>query len=150
MKTIEIKLYQFNELNKKAQETAIAKNQKNQHYFYQGENSASLEAFEKMVGLGATDYEYGYQTYANASTGSIDDDILALKGKRLLSYVWNNYSDIFYRKYLKHGELRQERPIGYHRMRKTRTIKSGPNKGKSSSSYYSNIQLKTLNCINLT
>lgn len=146
MKTIEVKLYKFSELNEEAQQVAVAKNQENQHYFSQGENSASLKAFENMCNLRSTDYSYGGQTYATARTGQIDDDILQLKGKRLLSYVWNNYSEIFSRKYLNHGELREERRNGYHRMRKTRTIESGPNAGKSSSSYYSNIQLDTLNC----
>jgi len=146
MKTIEVKLYKFSELSKEAQETAVTKNQENQHYFSSDDNRESLKAFEKMIGLGSTDYEYGYQTFASARTGMIDDDILALKGKRLLSYVWNNYREIFSRKYLGHGELREERRNGHHRMRKTRTIESGPNAGKSSSSYYSNIQLDTFNC----
>lgn len=146
MKTIEVKLYQFSELSKEAQETAVKKNQENQHYFSSDENSATLKAFEEMTGIGNTDYSYGYGTHATVRTGMIDDNILELKGKRLLSYVWNNYREIFSRKYLKHGELREKSRNGYHRMRKTRTIESGPNAGKSSSSYYSNIQLDTLNC----
>jgi len=146
MKTIEVKLYKFSELSKEAQETAVTKQQENQYYFSSEENEESLRAFEKMLGIGRTEYEYGYQTFASARTGMIDDDILALKGERLLSYVWNNCNEIFSRKYLKHGELREERRNGYHRMRKARTIESGPNAGKSSSSYYSNIQLQTFNC----
>lgn len=149
MKTIELKLYKFEELSEEAQQQVI-ENYLNRErcYHWESENRATLEAFCNVIGLDSRriDYEYGDgYGHVSVNTGAIDDDVLNLSGPRLLSYVWNNWRELFERKYLKHGELSPEKKE-YHRMRAQKLIKGGPNAGKYSISYYSNIQLELDNC----
>jgi hypothetical protein len=99
MKTIEIKLYQFQELNKQAQEKAL-NNYRSEgidcSYFYD-EAHETVKKFHDIFGT-----EDGHHSWLDIKTAHIDENILELKGLRLRTYIINNfYSQIFSGKYKK-------------------------------------------------
>lgn len=141
MRTVEVKVFSFEELSDKAKKRAIEEHSRGMEYGWSSENEASLKAFADLFNLHRLDWQYGFcHAYASASFESWSEGRENLSGKRLIAELWNIGKDrIWKRKYLKHGELRDERPP-YHPMREVREITTGPNKGKYSVSYYSRIQ----------
>jgi len=146
MKTIEVKIYSFDELTEDAKKVAI-ENYKNNNLtfdFIYSDAEKTVEAFCEAFNV-----KIGRHSWLDCNTSHIDDDILNLNGLRLRKYILNNFSDtLFKRKYL-HGELVESfKP--YHRMKKqTKITNNCPNKDKISVSYYSNIFVEANNC-NLT
>lgn len=99
MKTIEIKLYQFEELNKEAQEKAL-NNYRSEgidcSYFYD-EAHNTVKKFHDIFGT-----EAGHHSWLDIRMVYIDDNILGLTGLRLRTYIINNfYSQIFSGKYIR-------------------------------------------------
>ena len=147
MKTIRIKIYEFNELSEAAKQTAI-ENYKNNNLSFDwiySDAEKTVKAF-----CDAFNVETGRNSWLDCNTSNIEEDILNLTGLRLRKYLLNNFGSTLYkRKYLKHGELADSfKP--YHRMKKQTEITTNcPNKGKISVSYYSNIFVEANNC-NLT
>jgi hypothetical protein len=89
MRTIKIKVYKFEELNEKAQEKAICSyHQQDLDYsYYYDEVAESAKAVANLFNL-----KFGRE-YTDLRWSHIDDDILELKGVRLLKYILNNYAD---------------------------------------------------------
>jgi hypothetical protein len=98
MKTIEIKLYSFDELSDEAKQKALD-NYRNKNYdnsFYYDEINSSVEAVIELFNLKTG------RDYSDIRTGHIDDCILELSGARLYKWLINNhYSDLFKGKYIK-------------------------------------------------
>jgi hypothetical protein len=136
MKTIEINLYKFEELNKEAKEAAIenyrSENSDFEHIYYDAEKT--VKAF-----CDAFNVETGRNSWLDVSLNHLEEYVLNLSGLRLRKYLINNFSDVLYRrKYLKSGEILDGlKP--WHPMRKQKTLKAGPDKGKIYVSYYSNL-----------
>lgn len=99
MRTIEINLYQYNELSEEAKEKAFNDFCSNDYYHWNGENNKVLEWFKNTFDVKIIDWEYGYQNYISwESEYTTDQD--ELTGKRLISFLWNNYkNDLFQGKY---------------------------------------------------
>ena len=135
MRTIEVCLYKFDELSEEAKENALS-NITIDNSFWYNEAHKTVEKFHDVFGT-----REGYRSWLDIRTEHIDSDILELSGFRLQKYLWNNFgSELFTRKYLKHGELVDAKKPS-HRMMKQRLITTKcPNQGKWSISYYSNIQ----------
>ena len=99
MKTIEIKIYQFEELNKEAQETAI-NNYRNEGidcYYIYDEAHNTVKKFNEIFGT-----KEGHRSWLDIRTENIDNNILELKGLRLRTYIINNFwNDIFSGKYIR-------------------------------------------------
>lgn len=134
MKTIQINLYSFNELNDKAKQKAI-NNYRNNNYsqYYFDEIIESVKKLANILNL-----EFGRE-YTDIRTSHIDDNILELSGVRLYKYIINNYyNDLFKPKYL--GCIGDNRVIK-HRMSKTNFYNMDKGAIVSSSNFiYSNIQ----------
>lgn len=102
MRTIRTKVYQFSELNEKAQKTAIEKCRQqnwesghNQIYFDEVVDTVKkvLELFGLETGRQYDDIRYSH----------IDDNILELSGVRMYKYILNNYGyALFKPAYIKH------------------------------------------------
>ena len=90
MKSINLKLYSFNELPENVQNRIVENWRNDDQYFWQDENYNSLKAFCNIFQIRIKDYDYGYRNYINAAI-DIDDEILTLSGLRLAKYIWNNY-----------------------------------------------------------
>ncbi len=147
MKTIELKLYSFDELTEEAKNTAI-KNYRNQDNdncdFIYSDAEKTVEKFCEAFSV-----KTGRDSWLDCYTSHIDDFILNLTGLRLQKYLYNNFGSTLYkRKYLKHGENFENRPVKLFRMQKLNEINQGPNKGKFYFTYYSNLKKDT--CCNLT
>lgn len=99
MKTVNLNLYQFDELSEKAQEKVINSWRENDEYFWGDENAESLNAFCKIFAIKIKGYDYGYQNYISASF-NLDYEIMELSGLKLHKYLVNNYlNDIYKPKY---------------------------------------------------
>lgn len=147
MKTIEVKIYSFDELTEDAKKVAI-ENYKNNNLtfdFIYNDAEKTVEAFCEAFNV-----KIGRHSWLDCNTSHIDDDILNLNGLRLRKYLLNNFGSTLYkRKYLKHGENLNSRPAKLYRMQKLNEINRGSNKGKFYITYYSNIFVEANNC-NLT
>jgi hypothetical protein len=147
MKTIRIKIYEFNELSEAAKQTAI-ENYKNNNLsfdFIYSDAENTVEAF-----CDAFNVKTGRNSWLDCNTSNIEDNILNLTGLRLRKYLLNNFGSILYkRKYLKTGENLDSRPTKYHRMQKITEIQRGLDKGKFYITYYSNLFVVSNDC-NLT
>jgi len=98
MKTIELKLYKFDELSDEAKEKAISEYRENNvEYFWVEEWKDSLRKFTDYFGI-ETDWSVGTSScsYCDMSRNNFDGEILELSGIRLRTYLLNNYYDIFY------------------------------------------------------
>jgi len=97
MKTIEIKIYSFNELTEEAKQTALSEYRENTHDdFYSQEVTESVKKVLELFNLKTGNY------YSDIRTGHIDDNILNLSGVRLCKYLVNNYfADLFKPEYIK-------------------------------------------------
>jgi hypothetical protein len=147
MKTIRIKIYKFDELNENAKQNAIENYRNNNldfdFIYYDAEKT--VEAFCEAFKVNT-----GNHSWLDCNTNNIDNDILNLTGLRLRKYILNNFGETLYkRKYLKHGELVNERKPFHRMMKQSEITNNCSNKGKFSISYYSNIQKEAKNC-NLT
>ena len=101
MKTIEIKLYKFSELSEKAKETAIENWRANNSgdYWFLDEANATFEKFAKIFPIEWEEIDYE-QPYRNRYRVAASDEVKALSGIRLMTYLWNNYkNDLFKGKY---------------------------------------------------
>lgn len=93
MRTIRTKVYQFSELSKKAQETAVENNACNAEYFWSDDAIKSLEKFAKHFGAKLQNYEidwtgsYSY-SFARFDTEDINltEDELKERIKAMGSY----------------------------------------------------------------
>jgi len=131
MKTIEINLYQFNELSEKAKRKALNKYIKNEDFsFIWEEAHETVKEFCKKTII---------KTYQNSwlepNFNNIDDSILNLTGVRLLKYFINNFDFLYKPKYLKYYDDHKT-----HRMIKN---KIAINTGNKYCIAYSNIQKET-------
>jgi len=150
MRAIEVILYKIGELSDASKERAHEAylNSGHHEYFWSDEWRESLEAFAKEFNIKIKDWSVGQRGEGVSWELYHDtvDGVLALKGKRLLAYLWNNHRDaISQRKYLKHGD-NWTNPGPSHRMVKWTKITGGPNKGFCYRSYFSNIQKDNNNC----
>jgi len=143
MKTIRTKVYQFNELNEQAKQTAI-ENYRNSHnddmQFSYDEAYETVKKFNDVFNINE-----GRTSWLDYSINHIDDSILELSGLRLQKYIWNNFNkDLFKPKYL--GCIGDNKVIK-HRMSKTHyyDMKKGA-RVNSSNFIYSNIQ-KDNSCV---
>lgn len=97
MKTIEVKIYSFDELTETAQQNAINHFREIQDFSFEFEEIIS--SIKKLMDV--FDLRGG-DTYANLKYWHIDDVILQLSGVRLYKYILNNYGfALFKPKYLK-------------------------------------------------
>ena len=101
MKTIEVKIYSFDELSEEAKEKAINKwrDSGNEDEFYTMDANKSFEKFADLFSIDWRNIDY-CEPYRNDYHVKMDDNILYLSGQRLATYIWNNYKrDIFKGKY---------------------------------------------------
>lgn len=142
--TIERTYYSFDELSEDAKDKALQEWIKHEDYqFIFDDAIASMKGFCDAFGITLNDYTVSSDAFysdASWSFGYLFEGE-EMTGQRLATWIWNNVPEIWSRKYLKHGELRDEKPCFSHRMMKVRQIVNEcPNKGKWSVSYYSNIK----------
>ena len=100
MKTLEIKLYSFDELTKDAKQKAI-ENYKNDHCetlgtFWQEENFESIKAvlnfFDVKIKNWSIDYSSAARSFIDWEfTSEYDEELKNLSGARLFKYIQNNY-----------------------------------------------------------
>ncbi len=99
MRTIRTKLYKFSELNKEAKLKAVdwLRECNYKHgYSWQEESYESLKAFCELFNLKLKEAEFSEYASVDYRTGQIDDNILALSGVRLRTYIVNNYYSTLY------------------------------------------------------
>jgi len=104
MRTIEVKLFSFDELSEEAKEKAINKFRDNEYnttpWFIDDANN-TFEKFADLFSIHWQNIDY-CEPYRNEYKIRLDDNVLTLTGQRLATYIWNNYkNDLFKRKYLK-------------------------------------------------
>jgi len=97
MRTIETKLYKFEELNTEAQEAAREKfNEGNIDFPWQEENLESMKKGLEFYGFKLKDYSFDYYcaTSGNFQIKSThyEDEVEELSGARLYKYLLNNFS----------------------------------------------------------
>lgn len=140
MRTVEIKLFKFSELNEAAKQKAIENHREGMDYCWSYENHETIKKFCEIFDLRGLDFEYGYRDFVSVSFNHLDDGLRELSGPRLIGKLWTiGKNEIWTKKYLKSSGVTEIRPK-YHKMRKITEIKGGPNKGKFYAAYYSNIQ----------
>lgn len=96
MKTIQINVYPFSELSDEAKKVAREwyRNTSFENGFaWSDEAYDSLKAFCKRFGIKYRSACFSQYSEVNYSLSDIDDTILDLSGKRLISYLWN-YDDL--------------------------------------------------------
>ena len=131
MKTIEINLYSFDELSDKAKENAMNKYYENEDFYYIWEEAHETvkEFCDKTI------IKTSNNSWLEPNFNNIDDDIINLKGVRLMKYFINNFDFLYKPKYLKSYDEHKT-----HRMIKN---KIAINTGNKYSLAYSNIQKET-------
>lgn len=92
MKTIEIKIYKFEELSEEAQQKAIDSNRTDidNSYIYD-EAHETVKEFNRIF-----DTEEGNRSWLEFTTSRIDDNVLEMKGMRLRTWIINNFGDYLY------------------------------------------------------
>ena len=90
MKQVKVNVYKFDELSKNAKEHALENWREHDEYNWLEEVRDTIKAFEKefgvlVLGWSFTTYSYDF----HLDTGSVDDDVLALKGNRARAWFWN-------------------------------------------------------------
>lgn len=114
MKTIEIQLYKFNELSSEAQQNAIDKWRESDEYVNGYENEQSLKAFLETFPIQVKDWSYDAYSHNERILYSGEADHQLLSGKRLVSFLMNNYYSVLFEKKvfkLKSGKTRKSRII---------------------------------------
>lgn len=113
MKTVKIKVYQFDELSEEAKEKAIEHYREQNYdsgYWFLDEANATLKKFCDLFNIDWSRFDYE-EMYRSEYSFNMEDQILELEGWRLATYIWNNYrSDIFKGKY--YGHLSGKYPDG--------------------------------------
>lgn len=94
MKTIRIKIYQFDELSEQAKQKAIQDYRRNEVYtdYIYDDAYESVKKFHDIFGT-----KEGGTSWLYIRTGHIDDNILQLKGVRLRTYIINNFWSQLYK-----------------------------------------------------
>lgn len=90
MDTVNINVYDFEELPEAVQQNVISEWRNDDEYFWNSENEESLNAFCKIFDISIRNYEYGCHNYINASF-NLDSEIMELSGLKLHKYLVNNY-----------------------------------------------------------
>lgn len=91
MKTVEIKIYKFEELPEHIQDSVIEQAKQGKDYLFAPDNARSLERFCEIFPIEITGYSYGSgNDFCDANIYG-EDEILWLKGHRLATYIYNNY-----------------------------------------------------------
>ena len=135
MKTIEINLYSFDELSDKAKEKAMNKYYENEDFYYIWDDAHKTvkEFCDKTI------VRTSINSWLEPNLNNIDDNIINLKGVRLMKYFINNFDFLYKPKYLKSFDGNKN-----HKMITNKTVQS---KGKSNVKKYcfatSNIQKET-------
>ena len=97
MRTIELKLFKFDELDENAQQTAIDHFRNlGDLYHWHNENQETLKAFIDLFPVNVSNWEYGYR-YSINWTFTDNEDIESLSGVRLLKYLINNYGNTLFK-----------------------------------------------------
>ena len=92
MKEIIIRVYHYDELNEDAQ--AKAREEFNDiDYSWEEDNRKTLERFCEVFPVKVKKYEYGYggKYVSWLFNNDVTDEQGELSGKRLISFIWNNY-----------------------------------------------------------
>lgn len=151
MKTIRIKVYQFNELSEKAKQVAINhyRNNDNDLHWSQ-ENRLSMEKFAEIWPIKVTNWSYGRRGEGVFFHFTESDKIENLKDQRLATYIWNNYRSLIYSKTYKKSWITEKKII--HTKVKSQLIsidngwsKNAKNLGKYYNQYYTG-KIETDNC----
>jgi hypothetical protein len=112
MKTLELKLYKFDELDEETQDELIKKEREHLYkwvcrygYDWEDEGKDSLDAFCKIFPVEWTQFDVQNTDIDFKIT--CDDEIKSLSGFRLQKYLWNNYRrDIYKGKFYWRGTLK--------------------------------------------
>jgi len=89
MKTIEIKIYSFDELSTTAKKAAISNElERMDHQFIYDEAYSTVKAFNDVFGT-----KEGRNSWLSVDLNSFEDNVLNLQGFRLQKYIWNNYKN---------------------------------------------------------
>jgi hypothetical protein len=102
MELIVTPAYELSELSYTAQETAFNEFLNSYQYDYEVEEiRETLNAFCNIFSINWKNFDFTHYCSVDYVI-NLDENILNLKGKRLISYIWNNYnSDLYKGKYLK-------------------------------------------------
>jgi hypothetical protein len=126
-RTIRTKIYKFNELSKKAKQTAIDNYLAIEDFgWIYDEAWESLKAFSDYFDISMDSYDYN-EPYRSRYSFKKDDTILELSGLRLRTYLLNNYYSLFF----------ERRPYGEYEER---------DNGKWRYDRYSNCQFRETCC----
>jgi len=99
MKTVELKIYSFDELSESAKQKAIDNNRP-EEIFWSEENRETMEKFAAIFPITVKDWSYGGPGSGVSFSFDETDEIEELTGWRLATYLWNNYrKQIFQGKY---------------------------------------------------
>lgn len=104
MRTIEVKIYNIDELSDKAQQRAFHDWLSDDMYAWSCENEKTLDEFISIFPVKVTNWQYGYGNYINFYM-TCDDDLEELEGFRLAKHLWNEYKGYIYKgKYYSTGQ----------------------------------------------
>jgi hypothetical protein len=131
MKTIEMKIFNFEELNMKAKERAILEYRDKEidvTYIYE-DAYASLKEFNKIFDLKEDSRDFLY-----LNTDRIENDnILSLNGLRLQKFIYNNFANVLFKeKYI--GSLNSNKKNNHPRIKSKKL-----SNGEFSNAFYSKI-----------
>lgn len=141
MKTKTINVYTFDELSEEAKQKAID-NYRNSgmDYFWGNDNEKTLNEFAGIFPITINNWQYGGCRGDINFHMTCDDEIIELKGIRLLKYLYNNYEHwLFKGKYYQSFCCEKEKDIKHHPRLKNEQLSNG----KYFQSYYSKLQKDT-------
>ena len=107
MRTITKTVYQFDELSDRAKETAREWYREGFEFYWDGDISDTLAAFENEFPVTAKDWQYSSYDYDVTANVTCDDAIAELSGVRLRTYLLNNHGDVLtgYKAYGSHSSF---------------------------------------------
>lgn len=149
MRILETKVYTFEELSESAKQKAISEYLYNGfEYHWMEENIETLNKFADLFDIKISVQSLDSNCCDVRYRLSQNNDILELKGIRLLKYLMNNfYNDLFKPEFRSMGKLRlTDKPIKHKRVKSSLITANCTNKGKYSNSYYSAIS-KSNSCV---
>ena len=93
MRKAKVDVFAFDELSEEARERAHRDwVSKGMPYCWDAEARDTIKAFEREFGVEVRNWQYSSCGYDfDLRTGSIEDDVLALKGNRARAWFWNNH-----------------------------------------------------------
>lgn len=96
MRKANVNVFAFDELSEEAKERAHRDwVSEGRPYCWAAEARQTIEAFEKEFGVEVWNWQYSSCGYDfRLDTGSIDDEVLALKGNRARAWLWNNHGHV--------------------------------------------------------